>query len=114
LKGVFSLFFGIKDATAGRIPPAQSRIDHRGSTPHTCLHANRLDRAVGRAGSAFHACVTGGNPDLTVVLAQYRMGADQEAHAAADAFLLVERERHNVFEINERTHDQDSSSQKEG
>jgi len=107
--GLIAGFSRLDDAAAGRTLPSQSRVDHRCGAPHARLHADRLNRAVGGAGPAFHACIAVADPCFAVILAQNRVRADDKAHAAAGAFLLVEKEGYDVLEINERSHDRDSS-----
>jgi hypothetical protein len=96
--------FRFNRAAAGSILSSQNGVDHGGGASHAGLHRDCVDRTIQGAGPALHAGVPVPDLDLSVGPDQDRMGADEEALSTTDAFLLVELQRDDIFEIDHPAH----------
>jgi len=94
-------FFGVKSAAARGAFATEQTVDNGCGAADTCLHSDGLRWAVLSASSTLHAGVTIIDSSLAVIQAEHAMGANQGAHATADAFCLSELKGDHVLKVDE-------------
>jgi hypothetical protein len=93
------VLFGFKNTAARRAVATEQTVDDGSGAADTCLHPDGLRWAVLSAGSTLHAGVTMIDLSLTVIQSEYPVGANQGAHAAADASLHIKLQSDHVLKI---------------
>ena len=86
-------------AVAGCSVVWQCVLDDGGGTTYAGLYGDCFYGTVECAGTAFHACVDVGYKGFFVIDSKDSVRADDLAHAAADAFVGIQPESDNVFQI---------------
>lgn len=99
-----AIFVRLRTAAAFAPVSPQHAVDNSGSAADTGLDLESSRGTVCTAGAAFHASIAGINPNLFSVHCKYMMRADIETHTTTGAFLFIQSNCRNIFQINQASH----------
>jgi hypothetical protein len=95
---------GFTGTTAGGICSAQHGVDHGRRAPDARLHGNGVERTIPTAGATLHAGIAILDLDVPGIHLKHGVRADLHAHPAARAFLLIQFQGYDIFEISRMIH----------
>ena len=99
-----AIFVRLRTAAAFAPVSPQHAVDDSSSAADTGLDLESFRGTVFTAGAAFHAGIAGINPHLFSVYCKYMMRAYIQTHTAAGAFLFIQLNCRNIFQINQASH----------
>lgn len=97
-------FIRLGSAAAFTAIAAQQAVNNRGGATDAGLNAQGVHGAVFTASAALHAGVAVNDFHAFPIHFKYIVGTDIQAHAAAGAFLRVDRQGCHVLQINHASH----------
>jgi hypothetical protein len=100
--GVGFVRFDNATTRGGRSP--QCRIDDRHRASHAGFHPDGLGRAILGARAALHARVAVPDANFAIIPNEYLVRTYVHAGTAPLTFFGIERERHHVLQVCERSH----------
>ena len=95
---------GLRSAAAFPAVSSQHTVDDGSGAADARLNADCARRTISAARAAFHAGVAIIDLQTLAVHFEYPMRANIQAHAAAGAFLRIQRQGGNIFQINHTSH----------
>lgn len=99
-----TIFVCLRTAAAFAPVSPQHAVDDSSGAADTGLDLESSRGTVFTAGAAFHAGIAGINPHLFSVHRKYMMRADIHAHTTAGAFLFIQFNCCDIFQINQVSH----------
>ncbi len=97
-------FIRLRSAAAFTAIAPEHAIDDRSGASNTRFNPNGSCRTVFTAGAALHTCITINDFHVFPIHSKYIVGTDIQAHTAAGAFLCVQLQGYDIFQINHASH----------